>query len=192
MVWPIPVLYNRPMSAANRFLISVIVMTASLGGTMSSASTPPRQVGAAMALLATLEDAQVLPPEGTPEANRVVKIVIQFQSAFMKSEDDTLREFFRQALLNEFGDQRGGEIEASFPKTGWTAPVLGALVKYRHGITDAETGALASAFSRYNVTTADFDYLLTLFQNARLAYRARGQDIETVFAERRRRMPGAS
>ena len=47
-----------------------------------------------MALLATLQDANVLPPEGTPEANRVIQIVIQFQGLFMKSSDPVAARVF--------------------------------------------------------------------------------------------------
>ena len=44
-----------------------------------------------MAVLATLQDADVLPPEDTPEANRVIKAVIQFQSVFLKSSDPAVQ-----------------------------------------------------------------------------------------------------
>ena len=52
-----------------------------------------------MAVLAMLQDAEVLPPEGTPEANRVIKMVIQFQSVFMKSSDPSVQAFLNQALI---------------------------------------------------------------------------------------------
>ena len=51
------------------------------------AATPSGPVGASMAVLAMLQDADVLPPEETPEANRIIKLVVQFQSVFMKSGD---------------------------------------------------------------------------------------------------------
>ena len=56
-----------------------------------------------MAVLATLQDADVLPPEGTPEANRVIKVVIQFQSVFMKSNDPAVQGFLSQALEAQGG-----------------------------------------------------------------------------------------
>ena len=62
------------------------------------AATPSGQVGASMAVLATLQDADVLPPEGTPEANRVIKAVIQFQSVFLKSDDLAVQVFLTHAL----------------------------------------------------------------------------------------------
>jgi hypothetical protein len=160
--------------------------------TVSHAATPPGQVGAAMALLATLEDADVLPPEGTSEANRVIKIVIQFQSTFMKSTDPAVRDFFLHAMVKQFGNARAAEIDSAFSNSGWSTPVLDALDHYQATASDSELRALATGFSQYNLTTADFDYFLELFRRARLAYQRRGQDIDRVFAERRQRMPGAS
>ena len=71
------------------FLLSGLIMGADspiLAQVPGRGATPSGPVGASMAVLATLQDADVLPPEGTPEANRVIKAVIQFQSVFLKSE----------------------------------------------------------------------------------------------------------
>lgn len=152
------------------------------------AVTPAGQVGAAMAVLATLEDAEVLPPEGTSEANRVIKVVIQFQSVFMKSTDPAVREFFRRALTKQFGEFKAGEVDAAFSKTGWTSSVLEALEGYRASAAPAELDGLAPGFSAFNVTPVDFGYLIDLFHKARLEYRQRGRDIHQVFAERRQGM----
>ncbi|HEY6085924.1 MAG TPA: hypothetical protein VIU63_11050 [Nitrospira sp.] len=148
------------------------------------------QVGAAMAMLATLEDARVLPPEGTPQANRVIKIVIQFQSAFMKSRDPVIRNFFRQALYNTFGEGRGAEIEEAFRKTGWTSSVLEALERYRLSASTRELDALRPGLTEFNLTMSDFDYLAQLFHDASLEYHQRGLDIHQIFANRRAEMPG--
>jgi len=67
------------------------------------ATTPSGPVGAAMAVLATLQDANVLPPEGTPEANRVIKSVIQFQSVFLKSSDPAVQTFLNHAFAAKMG-----------------------------------------------------------------------------------------
>ncbi|HJT20262.1 MAG TPA: hypothetical protein VJ746_07315 [Nitrospira sp.] len=159
---------------------------------VSHAATPPGQVGAAMALLATLEDADVLPPEGTSEANRVIKIVIQFQSTFMKSTNPAVRDFFQHAMVKQFGNARAAEIDSAFSRSGWSTPVVEALDHYQATASNSEVTALTTGFSQFNVTTADFDYFLELFRKARLAYQRRGQDIHRVFAECRQRMPGAS
>ena len=65
-----------------------------------------------MALLATLQEAGILPPEGTPEANKVIQIVIQFQGLFMKSTDSAVRQFVErrapcQVCRSSGGHRRG-------------------------------------------------------------------------------------
>ncbi len=67
-----------------------------------------------MAVLATLQDADVLPPEGTPEANRVIKSVIQFQSVFLKSSDPSVQSFLTQALAAS-GGRSGRRNPVSIP-----------------------------------------------------------------------------
>ena len=171
--------------------LAIGMLTLAAGISSCLAATPPNQVGAAMAVLSTLEDAQVLPPEGTSEANRVIKIVIQFQSAFVKSTDPAVRDFFRHALVKQFGESRGAEIDVGFYKDGWTSSILEALDTYRSSASSGEIRGLAAGFSQFNVTTGDFVYLLDLFHKARLEYHRRGQDIHRIFAERRQGMPGA-
>lgn len=143
-----------------------------------------------MALLATLEDARVLPPEGTPEANHVIRVVIQFQSVFMKSTDPGVREFFHQALVMQFGEAQAANVDAAFVKTGWTAAVLAALAARRRSAEPADLEKLTAGFADFNLTLQDFDFLTGLFDRARREYQNRGRDIEEVFAERRRDMPG--
>ena len=146
-------------------------------------------VGASMAMLATLQDAEVLPPEGTPEANRIVQMVIQFQAVFMKSSDPALRDFFDQALLAQWADQ-AQSLGAAFLARGWTSEVLEALsAKYRK-LSLQERARLAGAFATFNMRLADFEVLSDLFGKARTTYRQRGQDIHRIFAEHRRTMPG--
>ena len=70
-----------------------------------------------MAVLATLQDADVLPPEGTHEANRVIKAVIQFQSVFLKSDDPAVQLFLTQALATQ-GDRSVDETLSRFHSTG--------------------------------------------------------------------------
>jgi hypothetical protein len=79
-----------------------------------------------MALLATLQDASILPAEGTPRANRVIQIVIQFQGVFMNSTDPAVRQFLDQALASKFAD-RTEEAETEFRQGGWTSQVLEAI-----------------------------------------------------------------
>jgi len=165
-------------------------MGISVASAVAQRPASSQHVGAAMALLATLEDARVLPPEGSSEANHVIRVVIQFQSVFMKSTDPAVRSFFHQALAMQFGEAQAATADAAFAKTGWTAAALTALAARRHSADPAELEKLVPGFSAFNLTLQDFNFLTGLFDQARREYQSRGRDIEEVFTERRRDMPG--
>ena len=144
-----------------------------------------------MAVLAMLQDANVLPPEGTPEANRVIKSVIQFQSVFLKSSDTAVQTFLRHA----FEAQKGSDVDEAasrFRSTGWTSNTLEALSE-QWGLTAIDQREqLAPGFGRFNVSPTDFDFLMELVARARTALEQRGQNMHQVFAQRRREMPGST
>ena len=152
---------------------------------------PASHVGAAMALLATLQDGDVLPPEGTPEANRIVKSVIQCQSLFMKSSDPNVRAFFDRALedkLNVHAEEAGRRFRAE----GWTSETLEALSESYVAMSDSQRKKLAEGFRGYNLVPGDFLQLCELFLRARSILQQRGQDIHQIYARRRQEMPGQS
>jgi hypothetical protein len=144
-----------------------------------------------MAVLATLQDADVLPPEGTPDANRIIKAVIQFQSVFLKSSDPAVQLFLTQALAAQ---ERRGEDEplTRFRSTGWTSDVLEAFSEQWVDMTVDQRDRLTPGFRQFNVSTADFDWLMGLTEKARRTFIQRGQNIHQVFAQRRREMPGGT
>ena len=144
-----------------------------------------------MAVLAMLQDADVLPPEGSPEANRAIKAVIQFQSVFMKSSDPDVQAFLSLALSAQGG---GGAEEAlaRFRSRGWTSDLLEALSKQWATSEIDQRERLAPGFRQFNVSLADFDWLMELVGKARTAFVQRGQNIHQVFAQRRREMPGGA
>ncbi|SLM48843.1 conserved protein of unknown function [Nitrospira japonica] len=186
-------LYNPPMLIRSLLLLlavatSTMVLSAVSAGAEGRA--PSQHVGSAMALLATLEDARILPPEGTPEANHVIRVVIQFQSVFAKSTNPAVHEFFHQALVTHVGEAQAAPEQAAFAKTGWTGTVLAALAERRRSADPGDLEKLAAGFSAFNLTLQDFEFLTGLFDQARREYRNRGREIEEVFAERRRDMPG--
>jgi hypothetical protein len=155
------------------------------------ATTPSGPVGAAMAVLATLQDANVLPPEGTPEANRVIKSVIQFQSVFLKSNDPAVQTLLSHAFAAQKGSEPN-EAASRFRSTGWTSNTLEALSE-QWGVTAIDQRErLTSGFGQFNVSPADFDVLMELVTKARTALEQRGQNMHQVFAQRRREMPGST
>lgn len=176
------------------FLLSGLIMGASSpvwAQVPGRGVTPSGPVGASMAVLATLQDADVLPPEDTPEANVVIKSVIQFQSVFMKSDDPSVKLLLTQALATQ-GGRSAAETLSRFRSTGWTSYVLEALSDQWAATTIDQRDRLATGFSQFNVSPADFDNLMELIVKARTAFRQRGQNIHQVFAQRRREMPGGT
>ena len=141
-----------------------------------------------MAVLAMLQDAEVLPPEGTPEANRIIKVVIQFQSVFMKSDDPAVQAFLSHALAIKMGNG-ADEVRLRFRATGWTSDVLEALGEQWDASTIDQRERLATGFHQFNVSLVDFNVLRELVAKAQTALEQRGQNMHQVFAQRRREMP---
>jgi hypothetical protein len=125
-------------------LLALVVLHQAAVSPMAPAQirTPSGPVGASMALLATLQDASILPAEGTPRANRVIQIVIQFQGVFMNSTDPAVRQFLDQALASKFAD-RTEEAETEFRQGGWTSQVLEAICARYATISREEQDRLA-------------------------------------------------
>jgi hypothetical protein len=151
--------------------------------------TPSAYIGSVMALLATFEDAGVLPPEKTPEANGIIKALIQFQSAFLKSHHPAVQQFFAEAHRAKFG-LRAGDIEASFRRTGWSADSFDAVIEAGQRANTWDSRGLDDAFREFNIGKSDFDLLARLYQQSTAAFSTQGKTFQAVYAERRREMPG--
>lgn len=148
-------------------------------------------VGSAMAVLATLEQAQVLPPEGSREADRVIQSVIQLQSAFAKSSDPSIQEFAQRALAHRHGTNAATALE-QFRTTGWTADMLEALADAERRASVDERQGLAAGLGRFNLSVEDFGRLMQLVRDGRSALERRGHRFQEVYAHHRNAMPGAA
>jgi len=155
----------------------------------SNASSP--HVGSAMTVLATLEQARVLPPEGTKEADRIIKSVIQLQSLFAKSTDPGLRDFMRRAIANTQGKQ-AADVLAQFQSNGWTSDMLEALAEAAAQTPTEELQPLAPGFKAFNLSVEDFRQFMQLVRDGKQALASQGHDFHEVFAAHRKAMPGAS
>lgn len=155
----------------------------------SGGRASPKRVGTIMALLAAFQDAGALPPESSPEANRLIKALIQFQAAFMKSSNQAVRQLLREALTRKLGDRAAGAVR-TFQTEGWTSQTLEALVDYTASRPSWTQPDLVQGFHDYNVGEEDFDLLAQTFRAARTKLAAKGQDLHAVYAARRREMPG--
>ena len=192
-------LYTPAMPARSHLLLLGVLLSGLVLGTphhvlaqvSGRAATPAGPIGASMAVLAVLQDANVLPPEETPEANRVIKLVIQFQSTFMKSPDPALLKFLSQALATQ--DERSATDTLSrFRAGGWTAEVLDALHREWVATATDQRALLAPGFRQFNVSLDDFDRLMELVGNAQAALQQQGKTMHQVFTQRRREMPGGA
>ena len=150
----------------------------------------PKQVGTIMALLAAFEEAGALPAQSSPEANRLIKALIQFQAAFMKSTSPAVRQLLTEALTEHLGDRALAAAD-SFRADGWTSQALEAVVSYvaKHSVWDQP--GLEEGLQAYHIGRSDFELLAQTFLTARATLGARGQDFHAVYASRRRDMPGA-
>ncbi|MBK9305756.1 MAG: hypothetical protein IPM58_01370 [Nitrospira sp.] len=148
-------------------------------------------VGAAMAVLATLEQAQVLPPEGGREADRVIQSVIQLQSVFSKGTDPSTQRFAQQAVAHMHGTNAPMAFER-FRTHGWTADILEALADAERRASADEQQELAPGLGQFNLSVDDFRRLMRLVRDGRSALEARGQNFADVYARHRNAMPGAA
>ena len=158
--------------------------------TSRSAKTASPHIGSAMAVLATLQDAEVLPPEGTPEANHIIRFVIQFQSVFTKSDDPAVQEFARQALTQKYGDQ-AVDIVKGLRTTGWTADILEQLSDEEARRSPEDMQTLAQGFTPFHLSVEEFHRFMQLVRDARQTFHARGLEFHNIFSSRRKEMPGA-
>lgn len=144
-----------------------------------------------MALLATFEDSGILPPEGTPQANGIIKAVIQFQSAFLKSNHPAIRQFFTDAHRVKLGP-RAEEVEAAFRRTGWSADTFDAVIAAGQSDNAWNAEGLREGFREFNIGQQDFDILARLYERSSVAFSTQGKTFQEVYAQRRREMPGAT
>lgn len=186
-----------PLSVALWLLVSLLDGATSLAVSDSASiltqrtkSTSPF-VGSAMAVLATLEQAQVLPPEGSREADRVIQSVIQLQSVFAKGADPSIQEFAQQALAHTHGMDAPMALE-QFRTNGWTADMLEALADAERRASADERQSLATGLGQFNLSVDDFTRLMQLVRDGRSALETRGHRFHEVYAHHRKAMPGAA
>jgi hypothetical protein len=148
-------------------------------------------VGAAMAVLATLEQAHVLPPEGTAEANRIIKSVIQLQSLFTNNTDPSVQEFIRRAVMTTHGDQTA-QVLSQFHSRGWTPEVLDALADSALDGSAEELQRLTPGLKSVNLSVDDFRSFMQLVRDGERAFADAGKNFHDVFAFHRKTMPGAA
>ncbi|GJL60081.1 MAG: hypothetical protein NPIRA03_29380 [Nitrospirales bacterium] len=146
-------------------------------------------VGSVMALLATFEGANVLPPEESSQANQLIHGLIQLQSALVKSQSAELSDYFSAAVEQRFENESVGFLQ-SLHQRGLTSKMLEALVSYNHNVPMWEKPALTEIFQRYNFSRQDWELIEKIFSEADVAYRMKGSSIHDVYELWRAQMTG--
>ena len=170
---------------------SVFANDGTTGAPRQSAKQTSPYVGSAMAVLATLQQAEVLPPEGTREADRVIQTVIQLQSVFAKGTDASIQEFARRALADKHGEQAATGLQ-QFRTSGWTADILEALADADVKAQLDEREQLTAGLRQFNLSLDDFRKFMQLVRDGRSALTAQGLVFDEVYTHHRSTMPGAA
>ena len=142
-----------------------------------------------MAVLATLEEANVLPPEGTREANQIIKSVIQLQSTFIKSSTPAIRQFLHETMQRKYG-VAGDTLMERFRSIGWTAEVLEALSDSEPPTSVEELQTLTEGLQQFNLSIDDLTRFLQLVRDGQLALAAHGKTLTEAYMTHRQHMPG--
>lgn len=141
-------------------------------------------VGHVMAMLAVFEQADVLPPETSPEANALIHALIQTQAALTKSENTATQKWFADALHRS----KSPGAEPS-PQDGLTSRALEAILAHAATHPPSERPEVLAGLMEFNVRQADLDLLARVYRHARDRFRSTGQDIHRVYEAQRQAMP---
>ncbi len=150
----------------------------------------PAHIGAVMAVLATFDEAGVLPPESSPDASTLIRALIQFQSAFLKSDNQSVREFLNRALRVNGAGETDNAVD-TFRRSGWTSHSLEAVVEYATAHRVWADRQLVVGFRAYNVGLNEFELISRTFFQARSQLASEGRDFHQIYAGQRLEMPGS-
>jgi hypothetical protein len=158
---------------------------------LASERTPSSRVGSIMALLATLDEAGILPPEGTAPANQLVHGLIQLQAAFLKSTSPELAAYLMAAEKHWILKHNEREY-GSFATSGLTSRVLEALILYDKENPMWVHPNIVAAVQAFNVTGSDWVLIVDIFIQAETVFRDQGRSIHELYDQWRVKMPGGN
>jgi len=156
---------------------------------LASERTRSSMVGTIMALLATFDEAGILPPEGTAQANQLIHGLIQLQSALMKSTSPELAAY-RMAAETEWVSQHQDVEGRGREMGGLTSTVLAMLMSYDQTHPLWEAPKVVAAMQAFNVTRADWIVMSECFHQADAVFRKQGRSIHIVYESWRVKMTG--
>ncbi len=193
MVWPPSLLVAGSQASEVSFVSNV----APRAGTampavvrLASQRTSAAHIGSVMAILATFDEAKVLPREQDPKANQLIHTLIQLQSMVLKSQNPVIREWVLSALRVKSGNSVE-QVQKDLQRTGLTMESLEAFVEYSEMSSPWSRGDLSDGFHEYNVRQEHWMLLQKILVAAREQLQVRGATLAEVFARQRLHMPGA-
>ncbi len=148
-------------------------------------------IGTIMALLATFDEAGILPPEGTAQANQVIHGLIQLQSTLMKSTSAELAAY-QMAAEDSWRTQHQGMQDSVLQKKELTLRVLEALIVYDQEHQMWSDPKIGAAMQEFNVSQADWLFIVRLFRKADAVFRDQGRSMHTVYHTWRMKFPGGT
>jgi hypothetical protein len=152
--------------------------------TSASGESSRPLVGHIMALLAVFEEASVLPPETSPEANALTHALIQTQAALTKSTNPATQAWFAEALRRS--EAPGAETD---PRAGLTSRALEAIVSYAETHPLTARPDVMDGFQEFNLSPGDLDLMARVYRRARDHFRSTGRNIHRIYEAQRRAMP---
>jgi len=144
-----------------------------------------------MALLATLDEAGILPPEGTAPANQLIHGLIQLQAAFLKSTSPELAAYLMAAEKHWIMKHNEREY-GLFATSGLTSRVLEALILYDKENPMWEDPKIVAAVQAFNVTGSDWVLIVDIVTQAETVFHDQGRSIHELYDQWRVKMPGGN
>lgn len=186
--WPRAPRYNAHVRTYATTLLGVILVSTLMAGELclgaqARVSSQPL-VGHIMALLAVFEEARVLPPESSPQANALIHALIQLQAALTKSTDPATRRWFTDAL------QRAHLPDSKLlPPDALTTRTLEAILTYAITHPPAAYPAVRAGLQEFHIGQADLDLLARIYWEATESLLRSRRDIHQLYDAQRQTMP---
>jgi len=137
-----------------------------------------------MALLSVFEQAHALPPEASPDAQRLIHALIQTQAALRQTTHQATRVWFSEALQN------GEQIQRqALPSDALTSRTLEAILSYAASRPPTDTPGVMAGLTEFNVGRSDLELMRKVYWHAKSALGATGQNIHALYEKERGFMP---
>lgn len=137
-----------------------------------------------MALLAVFEEADVLPPENSPEADTIIHALIQIQAALTKTTSKATQAWFAEALRS--AGEHGTALD---PHDGLSSRALEAILQHAVTHPPATRREVLAGLNAFHIGQTDVELLWRLFDQARNRLLTSGQDIHRLYERQREAMP---